>query len=114
MALSFRPRTSRAQPVVPDAEKFLGDEVVSATTGAGGVATASVPNGARHAYIFNTGSFSVIVRPNDTGIGGDPVAGNGITIAAGFGFDWTGDPARLKFLGVGGTSAVYIAYFGEA
>lgn len=82
-------------------------------TTAGGTALASVPAGARHVYL-QASSFAVIFRPNDTGVGGNPDSTHGVTIAAGAGFDYTGDPAKLKLLGVGGTASVYAMYFGEA
>lgn len=112
--MKLRPRIAHAHPIVQDAENFLGDEVVSATTTAGGQPTAVVVNGTRHAYLFNTGAFPVIVRCKNGSVGGVPASGNGITVAAGAGFDWTADPTGLLLLGVGGTSAVYLAYFGEA
>jgi hypothetical protein len=103
----------QAQPVVPDAETFIGDETLSVPTTVGGTALAAVPTGARHAYFQNIGAFDVIMRATSAALGGAPDATHGVVIKAGGGFDYTGDPTLLKFLGVGGTSSVFANYFGE-
>ena len=113
MALIRLPRHRQTQPVIPDAETFLGDEALSVPTTVGGTALASVPTGARHAYIQNNGGFDLIMRATSGSAGGNPSAGNGITIKAGQDFDYTGDPSLLKFLGVGGTTTIFVFYFGE-
>lgn len=112
MALTFRPRRSQATPIVPDAEMFLGDETLSVPTTAGGTALAFIPNGARHVYLQPT-VFPIVFRAASGSLGGAPASGAGISIPAGAGFDYTGDPALLKLIGVGGTATVYAMYFGE-
>ena len=114
MALTKRARSEQSQPVIPDSETFLGDELLAVPTTAGGTAFASVPNGARHAYLMNLdASNKVILRLNATGIGGNPDSTHGIVIGPGAGFDLTTDPSQAKLLGVGGTVNVFATYFGE-
>lgn len=107
MTLIRRPRMSQARPVVQDAENFISNEVLSVPVTAGGTARAAVGAGTRHSYFQNIGSFDAIW------CSGTPSAGNGFTLKAGAGFDYTGDPTALKFLGVGGTTTVFFSDFGE-
>jgi hypothetical protein len=113
MAVVIRPRRFQAQPVVPDVETFLGDETLDAPTTAGGTPLAAVPAGTRHAY-FYVRTNAAIFRPTDGSAGGAPDSTHGVTVGAGSGYDYSGDPTLLKFLGVGGTASVYAMYFGEA
>jgi hypothetical protein len=114
MALSLRPRLARAQPIVQDAEKFLGDELLAVPTTVGGTAFASVPNGTRHAYITNLDATkTVILRLTDGTAGGNPDSTHGIPIGPGASLDLTCDPAKAKLLGVGGSVNVFANYFGE-
>jgi hypothetical protein len=114
MALTLRPRKSQAFGTVPEAERFLGDELLAVPTTVGGTALASVPSGARHAYLVNLDTTNkVILRLNATGIGGNPDATHGIPLAAGVAFDLTSDPAQVKLLAVTSAVNVFVSYFGE-
>lgn len=124
-ALTKRTRGHAAMPVVPDAENWIDDDILTVTiaaqnmgTGAGAVGTKAVPNGARHAFFQNRGSNDVFIRPKSGSLGGDPdeTSAGMILFANGGVIDWTSDPSALRLkadpAGTGNTS-VYVCYFGE-